>query len=29
MYIASRAYTPAEAAAVSKIAVKSVHNAID
>ncbi|WP_176536400.1 hypothetical protein [Rhizobium sp. L9] len=26
---ASRAYTPAEAAAVSGIAVKSVHNAID
>ena len=25
----SRAYTPAEAAAVSEIAVKSVHNAID
>jgi hypothetical protein len=26
---ASRAYTPAEAAAVSEVAVKSVHNAID
>jgi hypothetical protein len=26
---ASRAYTPAQAAAVSGIAVKSVHNAID
>lgn len=29
MAITSRAYTPAEAAAVSEIAVKSVHNAID
>lgn len=29
MAIASRAYTPAEAAALSEIAVKSVHNAID
>ncbi|HBF28548.1 DUF433 domain-containing protein [Rhizobium sp.] len=29
MAIASRSYTPAEAAAVSEIAVKSVHNAID
>lgn len=29
MTITSRAYTPAEAAAVSEIAVKSVHNAID
>lgn len=29
MPISSRAYTPAEAAAVSEIAVKSVHNAID
>ncbi|MBB2714378.1 DUF433 domain-containing protein (plasmid) [Rhizobium sophoriradicis] len=29
MVSASRAYTPAEAAAVSGIAVKSVHNAID
>lgn len=29
MVITSRAYTPAEAAAVSEIAVKSVHNAID
>nr|WP_202190063.1 DUF433 domain-containing protein [Ensifer sp. LCM 4579] len=29
MMVASHAYTPAEAAAVSEIAVKSVHNAID
>lgn len=29
MAIPSRAYTPAEAAAVSEIAIKSVHNAID
>lgn len=29
MPVSSRAYTPAEAAAVSEIAVKSVHNAID
>lgn len=29
MATTSRAYTPAEAAAVSEIAVKSVHNAID
>lgn len=29
MVTLSRAYTPAEAAAVSEIAVKSVHNAID
>ncbi|MBX4907048.1 MULTISPECIES: DUF433 domain-containing protein [Rhizobium] len=29
MVATSRAYTPAEAAAVSEIAVKSVHNAID
>jgi uncharacterized protein (DUF433 family) len=29
MPISSRAYTPAEAAAVSEIAVKSIHNAID
>ncbi|APO70525.1 hypothetical protein IE4872_PC00511 (plasmid) [Rhizobium gallicum] len=29
MSTTSRAYTPAEAAAVSEIAVKSVHNAID
>lgn len=29
MAIAARAYTPAEAAALSEIAVKSVHNAID
>lgn len=29
MPVLSRAYTPAEAAAVSEIAVKSVHNAID
>jgi uncharacterized protein (DUF433 family) len=29
MSAASRAYTPSEAAAVSEVAVKSVHNAID
>jgi uncharacterized protein (DUF433 family) len=29
MIMASRAYTPTEAAALSEIAVKSVHNAID
>ncbi|MBW9115633.1 DUF433 domain-containing protein [Rhizobium cauense] len=29
MAVTSRAYTPAEAAAVSEVAVKSVHNAID
>ncbi|PDT82163.1 DUF433 domain-containing protein [Sinorhizobium sp. BJ1] len=29
MATASRAYTPAEAAALSEVAVKSVHNAID
>lgn len=29
MVTVSHAYTPAEAAAVSEIAIKSVHNAID